>query len=189
MKLKKYIFLLLLSLVFFNTKAQIFTSLSVSGNNWTPTIDASSVVEPGSDYATGFHVESLSNQNEISVTSLVSGLAALTALPWQISVEIEAAPIDSWGENKLELAVKRTDSGTGSALIQNLYIGSITLANPTISGGTTYQTITNGSTYFFEGTANYHDIPVQYKLSGISVLYPTDITYTAEVIYTVSGLL
>lgn len=176
MKFAKYIMALLLNLAFLNTKAQ----LNVTGNDWIPTIDATAVSEAGTDYATDFSLESLVNQSEMDVTPLLSSLLP-PLFGWSVQASITS--VVDWHPD-LELSVRRSGDGTGSAILGVL--GGV-LVSPSISGGETYQTLSVVPNTFFTGRAHYNDIPIQYKVSGMSVLIPTK-TYTAEVLYTFIGL-
>ncbi|AWV97396.1 hypothetical protein [Arcticibacterium luteifluviistationis] len=183
MKSRKYLFFFILSLAFLNVKAQLLSALttsgSIDGNDWVTSIDANSVIEPGTDYASDFHIESEINQNTIDVSPLLSAIVPLFG--WRISV---SRNYENW-HPALNLSVRRSGNGTGYAIIRVLQSD----INPSISGGNTYQVIPPApeSAEFFSGKAKYRDIPIQYKLSGLSVLIPTK-TYSTDVTYTIIGL-
>lgn len=67
------------------------------------------------------------------------------------------------------LFVKRTSDGTGGG---------------TISGGTTYQQITDTDQSFFTGTGGKKAVTIEFKLDNVSVQIPFG-TYTTSVIYTI----
>jgi hypothetical protein len=52
-----------------------------------------------------------------------------------------------------------------------------------VTGGTTYQEITDTAREFFHGTGNVSNIQIQYRLSGVSLQVPAA-TYSIEVYYT-----
>ena len=69
----------------------------------------------------------------------------------------------------MALYARRTSDGTGSG---------------TVSGGTSYQTITTTDQTFFSGAGDRSDVAIQQKLGGISVgIQPN--TYATTVYYTV----
>jgi len=111
---------------------------------------------PGSELNTTY--ESPANQVTMSVRG--SG---------NIGWRVEVLRIDSnWHANFL-LDIRRTGSGRGPG---------------TVSGGTTYLTITTMSQSFVTGSGNRWGIPLQERLSGVSVSIPPA-TYTTTIQYTV----
>lgn len=89
---------------------------------------------------------------------------------WEVSVRYE--PRFTW-DNSIIIKARRT-GGTGI-----------------ISGGTSYQVITQTDTYFFGGKSNKNNIPIQYELSNISVTLPAIVNspyYRARITYTVTAL-
>lgn len=137
-------------------KIQAAISITVTGS-WTETIDASDLqAGAGSDLIDTY--ESASDQIVIDITNA-------TAAPWRVDVRKSDA---NWHAD-FQLSVRRTSSGTG---------------NGTISGGTSYQEVTDTDQSFFNGTKNRDGINVQLKLSGVSIQIPPD-TYTTTVYYTV----
>ena len=53
-----------------------------------------------------------------------------------------------------------------------------------ISNGTQYQTISNNYSYFFELYGNSRNIPIQYKITGLSVLIPAK-SYSTAIVFTI----
>jgi hypothetical protein len=149
-------------------------SISVSGN-WLPTITA--ITTTGSDYSGS--LTSAANQTLITASGLGSLLAAKN---YRISVSRTDA---NW-HNNLVLTARRTGGGNPS------FLGILSA-----SGGTTAQTITNLSTAFFTinvgflslglGNASLSNIPIEYTLSGISVVLPVK-TYSTTITYTILEL-
>ncbi|WP_341224755.1 hypothetical protein [uncultured Arcticibacterium sp.] len=178
MKLLKCIVVIFISFACNTSKAQ----LTVTGTDWVPSIDASSVTEAGIDYASDFSIESLVNQSEMDVTPILSALLP-PLFNW--TVQASMTSVVNWHPN-LELALRRSGDGTGSSLSTGLGLG-LTIISPRINGGENYQSLTVVPTTFFTGRARYQDIPIQYKISGLSVLIPTK-TYSTDVLYTFIGL-
>lgn len=163
--MKKYTLLLFLTLNVNYLKAQFIT---VTGS-WSPSISNTLITEAGLDFSGS--TTSLSNQVLIRVmrsTSFFSGLST-----WR--VDVNKSDIN-WNNN-LVLSTVRTGNGT----FQSTFFSS------GISGGTTFQTITNANTPFFSGNGNITNIPIQFRLSGYSVLIPAG-NYSTNVIYTLIAL-
>jgi hypothetical protein len=142
--------------------------ITVTGS-WNPSVSNTQISEAGLNY-TG-STSSLSNQVLIRVmrsTSFFSGL-----LTWRVDV----SKSDINWNNNLVLSNVRTGNGT----FQSTFFSS------GISGGTTFQTITNANTPFFNGNGNITNIPIQFQLSGYSLLIPAG-TYSTNVIYTLIAL-
>jgi hypothetical protein len=135
-------------------------SIAVTGN-WSETIDSDDLqAGAGSD---------LIDTYESAVDAVyidISGAAG----NWTVSVRADTEPPD-WHSN-LQLHVKRTSDGSGPG-------------PSTISGGTTYQEVTDTDQSFFSGYLGRSDINVQLKVSGVSTQLPA-YTYTTTVYYTVS---
>ncbi|WBV58990.1 hypothetical protein PFY12_07865 [Chryseobacterium camelliae] len=148
-------------------------TIAVNGTDWSPSI--SPITEAGSDYAGTY--ESATNQILINVT--IPGLLGLLRSE-TVQVHYESLPL--WNNNLL-LSVQRTNSGGGGGIC----IGC------SLTGGTTYQTITTTTTNFFNanipiglGTKTFTDIPIQLKLSGVSVTIPSA-AYNARIVFTITN--
>lgn len=176
MIVKNVISVLCLSLAFLNVQGQ----LTVTGNDWTPTMDANAITEAGLDYSSTYNLVSLTNQSEMDVVPLLSGLLP-PLFNWTVQASITSTV--SW-HTDLKLSVKRNPGGTGTSLLNPI---GIPLVSPQINGGTNFQELSLVPTTFFTGRAIYHDIPLQYRISGLSVLIPTK-TYSVDVLYTFIGL-
>ncbi|MBM3475550.1 MAG: hypothetical protein FJX75_19975 [Armatimonadetes bacterium] len=85
---------------------------------------------------------------------------------WRVSVR----KADTTWDPTLALYVRRTGNGTGFW---------------PVSGGTSYQLVTDTDTVLFSGIGDRNSVPVQYKLSGVSVQL-TPRTYSATVTFTVA---
>ena len=97
----------------------------------------------------------------------------------QINIDIKGKKIADWRvyvskgditwDNRMLLYVRITDPGTGPG---------------SLSGGSTYQQITDTDQEFFSGGKNRQNIEVQLQLDGMTVEIPQGI-YTTTVYYTV----
>jgi len=131
-------------------------SISAPGS-WSQTIDASNL--------TGGAGSNLNNTYQ-SDPAAVSITITATSGNWGLTVK----RIDSKWHNNLHLWVKRTSDGSGSG---------------SISGGSSYQEVTDIDQAFFNGNGDRSDVNIQLQLTGVSIQVPSD-TYTATVYYTVS---
>lgn len=158
--------LLALLMYCFGARAQ---KVQVTGT-WAPALTAPTVA--GADYAST-SLESGASETKITLLPQVLYLAGTISVSAKIVYSSTPWPSD------LTLSIRRT--GTGSA--------GIALA--TFNGGLTYQQLSTADAAFFSVTiiisllSDISNIPVQYKLDGISVLRPTG-AYSATVVYTIS---
>jgi hypothetical protein len=97
------------------------------------------------------------NQTNISIIGTQDG-------DWQVNI----SKVDQTWHSDFTIYARRT-SGTG------------------ITGGSTYQEITDSDRYFFNGTGDYFIIGIQYQLEGISLQIPAA-TYSIIVYYTLIDL-
>jgi hypothetical protein len=111
---------------------------------------------PGSNLNTTY--TSAPNQVTMRITGTGGG-------GWRVDV----LRIDSNWHTDFVLDIRRTGNGQGPG---------------TISGGTTYLTITTTSQTFVTGTRNRRGIPLQERLRGVSVAIPAAV-YTTTIQYTV----
>lgn len=159
-----HIFISLLILLPVSSIAQ---TLTVGGNNWTPTIPP--ITEAGTDYAGTY--ESATNQILLNASvPLLLGNA-------KVSVRYQANPL--WN-TAMTLNIRRTGNGTTVCVLC------------TITGGTTYQALTLVDVELFRigavlALANYNNIPIQLQLTGVSVTIPTA-TYNSRVVFTIGPL-
>jgi len=101
-----------------------------------------------------------------SATNAVSITITATSGNWGLNVKI----ISSNWHSSLHLYIQRTSDGTGSG---------------SISGGTSYQEVTDIDQPFFNGNGDRSNVNVQFELTGVSIQVPPDV-YSAMVYYTVS---
>nr|WP_321412637.1 hypothetical protein [uncultured Allomuricauda sp.] len=135
--------------------------ISISGA-WSLVI-RNDITEAGKDY-TGSYSSDI-DQTVISIRN-ANGAA------WQILVRND---LSNWNTDFL-LELRRT----GEGLLE---------AGSTVSGGTVYTVLSANDQQFFVGVGNVEDIPVQYRLSNVSVVSQDLSYYQANVIwYTVVGL-
>ncbi|MHB1146068.1 MAG: hypothetical protein ACYC01_00580 [Lutibacter sp.] len=153
----KNVIVLIGFLAFVNTMFSQGIELTVTGN-WSKNITATDISEAGNDYPATY----ASNTNQTLLTINPKNLNK------PINVYVSRSDI-SWNSN-LNLKVKRTSNGTNG--------------NTNISGGLIYQTITNIDANFFVCYGYHTFIPLQYEITGISVLLPVQ-SYSATITYTV----
>lgn len=155
----------IISLLFLCTlKAQTIT---VTGSNWTVPIP--SITGAGSNY-TGTY-DSAINQVALKVD--------IPILLGSGKVSVHYTPDPTWNSN-LILSAKRTGNGSTLCVVC------------TMTGGTTYQTVTLTDIELFRLSAlaaviSYSNIPIQLQLSGVSVTIPAA-TYNSKIIFTISAL-
>lgn len=140
----------------------ISISNGANGSNWNIPALSTTIIKAGKNYE---HVEtSAASHTLLKVNAL---------LTWSISVQQSVS--SNW-DPALKISVRRTGDGTGGAII---------------SGGSNYIQLTSSSQVFFSGLLGLgfsrDNIPVQYKIEGMSVLLPVK-TYSTTIQYTVSGL-
>jgi hypothetical protein len=138
-------------------------SNGASGATWSVPTLSSTISKAGKNYE---HVETSSPSHTLLKVSAV--------VIWSVSVHQSAT--SNW-DPSLKLYVQRTGTGTGLAIL---------------SGGTSYIQLSSTSQQFFTGlltlfSGNRDNIPIQYKIEGLSVMLPVK-TYTTTVMYTISGL-
>lgn len=133
-----------------------------SGTTWSVSSLSSTITKAGKNYE---HIETSSASQTLFRVN--------AAIAWSITAHLSTT--SNW-DSSLKLYVQRTGNGTGIAIV---------------TGGTTYMQLTATPQLFFSGLlnvfANRDNIPVQYKIEGLSVMLPVK-TYTTTVTYTISGL-
>ena len=130
-------------------------SIDVAGS-WFLTIGPGDLIAGAGSNLTSTY-DSNPNQVSIAVTN-ATGL-------WEVDVSCQSSHWD----NALHLWVRRTGNGVGSGFV---------------FGGTAYLQLSTNSALFFMGWRDRTNIPVQLRLTGVSVQLPPD-TYLATVTYTV----
>jgi len=133
------------------------TQITVTGN-WMKTINASDIGEAGNDYPTTY----ASNLNQTLLT--------LDSKNKKKLVNVYVHKEDNLWNEALTLKIRRTSNGTNSSAI--LYDGLI------------YQAITNNDVVFFYCEDSPTFVPLQYEITGISVVLPVQ-SYSTTIIYTV----
>jgi len=150
-----FILILLIGLILLCSKAEAPISITVTGS-WSETINASDLqAGAGSDLISTY--ESAADAGSIDITE--------TSGNWAVDVK----KVDTNWHSNLHLHIKRTSDGSGSG---------------SISGGVSYQEVTDIDQSFFSGDGDRSSVNVQLKLTGISIQVAPD-TYTATVYYTV----
>lgn len=155
-------FAILISLVGFiaisGQRARAAINLTVTGS-WNLNITAGDLISgAGSDLKSTY--ESDKRAITIDITRSEKN--------WQVDV----CKSDTNWPNNFHLYVKRTSNGSGSG---------------NISGGTTYQEVTDTDKYFFSGEKKCRRINIQLKLSGVSIAIPPN-SYITTIIYTVTEI-
>jgi hypothetical protein len=154
-KKKLNILFLLLSLLSL-TSFVYAIRIRVTGQ-WSEIIDVNDLAgPPGSDLIP--YQESAPNQSLVDITN--------TNRFWDVSIY----KVDSLWPATFRLYVRRTGNGTGPG---------------SISGGLNYLEITDAEQIFFSGSRQRRDIPLQFRLEGLSVQIPPQV-YTTTIIYTVT---
>ena len=160
--MKKYILFLVVILMNSFAYAQITITNGAAGATWTVPTLSSTITHAGKNYE---HVESSGASHTLLKVNAV--------LVWAVSVS--QTNTSNWDAG-LKLYVRRTGDGTGGAILL---------------GGTTYIQLTAANQGFFSGLLGLgfsrDNVPVQYKIEGLSVLLPVK-TYTTTILYTISGL-
>lgn len=154
-------------IAFYIAALSIFTAsaqtISINGGTtWSIPTLSSTITKAGKNYE---HIETSGTSQTLLKVNAV--------LAWSITAHLSTT--SNW-DSSLKLSVQRTGNGTGIAIL---------------TGGTTYIQLTSTPQAFFSGllnlTASRDNIPIQYKIEGLSVMLPVK-TYTTTVTYTVSGL-
>lgn len=154
----KVFLLILLSTLILISGVWAAIGITVSGS-WTLTIDATDLQS-----GAGSDLNNLYESATKAVSIDISGVGGKDT--WRVDVK----KTDTNWHSNFQLFVKRTSNGSGKS------------AN--ISGGTTYQEVTDTDQSFFSGSGKKRNIRIQLKLVGVSVQIPQDI-YTTTVTYTV----
>ena len=163
MKLLFFIFSLLLSVATSNAQ-QLEVQISGSadfGNSFL------SITEAGMDFpevveaSSEFYISVIDNDN--------LGKKTNPNTKWTINIYKQ----DTWSSSPLLEAMR---TGNGARLGNS--------GRPNISGGEVFQTITNTSGYFCNGSGEVVDIPVKLRLSGLSVTMGAG-AHNSDIIFTI----
>ncbi len=159
--MRGYLKILILVLLCFDGFSQDVSS----SPGWTYSVPSNTIIEAGLNYSI------------VPVSAVNQTLISLSRLKGSSTFEVMVNKVDSDWNNLLDLQVQRTGTGNGGS-------------GGAINGGETYISITNTPQLFFSGfnfSSNVrNNIPIQYRLNGISVLVPVK-TYTTTVVYTISN--
>lgn len=135
-------------------------SPTLSGT-WNYSLPGSSISEAGTDFYGTY--ESAANQ-------LIFNRNATTEQAPNWTINVKKSDI-LWHSN-LKLWIRRTGDGSG-------------VQNSSISNGSNYQEIQNTNIQFFNGYKEVNEIPIQLKITGVSVVIPVNSYYTL-LIFTVT---
>jgi hypothetical protein len=153
-----FITFLIISNVIYSQKDK----LTVSGN-WSKIITTSDISDAGNDYPSSFI--SLANQSLISISP---GGASKD----YVNINVHVKRVDIVWDDRLNLKIRRTSNGTNG--------------NAIISGGLIFQTINKDiNSKLFSCTGDHTNVPLQYEITGISVLLPVPAEpYSTTVVFT-----
>ncbi len=160
----KSLFRVLALLLFFNSQVQAQLAIVVSGN-WSTVLPVGSVTEAGNDFVSTY--TSATNQVLLSYYRIQGNS------PFGYRIDIRKNDID-WNPT-LKLSARRTGEGIPLQ------------GNTTITGGLNFLLLTNTNQTFFSGTRGRDNVPVQFQLTGVSVLIPAK-THTTNVVFTITEL-
>jgi hypothetical protein len=162
MKLKKtlcILFLILFIISQLSAAPPISIKVTVKQGKWTIKLDDTNLTGgAGSDFITP--LESVTDKVSVDITKTQGDTA-----PWRLDI----SKTDTIWPSSVEIYARRTADGTGSG---------------TISGGTTYQQITDIDQTLCTGTGDRTNITIQLKLENVSVVMGLD-DYTTSIVYTV----
>ncbi len=135
-------------------------SITIVGADWSLTIDSSDLQSgAGSDLVSSY--ENIDGDLSIDILGFTEQC---------MNARVDVSKSDTNWHANFQLLVKRTSNGD----------------NPQgwVSGGTTYQEITDTDQEFFTLSGNRSNITIQLRLNNVSVQIPPD-TYTTTINYTV----
>ena len=154
----RIILIFLLAPLFFTAKtAHAGISITVTGA-WFETIDKNDLISGAGSDLKGTYT-SVSGQVSIDISGTTGPTDA-----WRVDVRKQD---DNWNNN-LHPHVRRTSDGSGGSM----------------SGGASYQSVTDINTSFFSGFGNVTGIKVQLRLTGVSIQIPPS-SYSTVLYYTV----
>ncbi len=152
-----FIIFLLAPLFFAAQTAHAAVSITVTGA-WVETIDKNDLL-----YGAGSDLQSTYTSVSGQISIDISGTNGPTDA-WRVDIR----KVDDNWNNNLHPYVMRTSAGTGGS----------------VSGGTSYQEVTDINTSFFSGSGDVTGINVQLRLTGASIqINPS--SYTTVIYYTV----
>ena len=92
--------------------------------------------------------------------------------PFRVNWRIDVRKADVFWDSDFQLFIARTGDGTGHK-------------RATISGGLSYQNITDIAQTFISGTGKRTAVPIQLKLEGVTVQLPIG-SYSTTIVYTIT---
>ncbi len=128
------------------------------GNNWT--LNMPQITEAGEDHANSY---TISNQSTMDIT--MGGFFGGT--DWYVNVK----KVNIEWHSDLELRVRR--SGTGFGIFGGF-----------VESGESFSRIRNNERSFVRGSGWVFAIPLEYRITGMSVTLPAK-TYSTQVVYTI----
>jgi len=156
--MKKIIIIILL----LSTVVGFSQKIRLSGS-WTKTLKSSNITSAGDDYEQ-FYLSG-TKQTRITITPIPNSKYNRENMAFKVFVNKE----DVEWHSDLVIEAKLTSTNHGNY------------------SGTSFQAITNNSSFFFSTIGKQKNLPIQYKISGLSVTIPAEI-YSTEIIYTVLNL-
>ena len=157
---------LVMFLTFCCSEGVVAQVLTLAGTPWNLTISAADVTDAGLDIPSEY--SSAANQSEFNF------YYAGVNKNYTWSVEVSKSDVN-WPAG-VQLALRRTGPGS-----EYLHSGSI-------DNGLSYITLTSVDQAFFDGKRGRIDVPIQYRLSNLSVTIPAG-TYSTVVTYTITSSL
>lgn len=159
---KKFLIIIVATILY---HSNTFSQLKITSSSFvSKTISSGFISEAGMDFQEEFLFSS--DQIVLSVNILPQNLDNVIYNSWQIQVSKN----DLEWNNDLDLWIKRSSDGKSDY-------------NNKPQNGTSYQKVELYNTAFFEGQGWINTIPIQLKISGLSVLLPAK-SYTTEIIFT-----
>ncbi len=139
--------------------------INISSNNFiTKFVTSGTITEAGMDFQNDLELSA--NEIILSVTILPQNLDNVIYNSWQIDVRRNDF---DWNE-ALELFIRRTGDGKSDY-------------NSKPQNGDYYQKIELNNSFFFTGQGWIYNIPIQLKITGLSVTLPAK-SYSSEIIFT-----
>ncbi len=156
--IKRCILIVLLCIVSLQSPLYAIDIYATGG--WTNLVINSSHLSGGTGSNLADSYESTVDATKLSITG-TSGASDI----WEVQIRKSTS---SWASGAT-LYVKRTGTGSG--------IGGI-------SGGTLYMAVGESDVLFFSGNGDRANIPIRYKISGLSISVPQG-TYSTPITFTV----
>jgi len=158
--IKRCILIVLLCVVLLSSQSPLYAIDIYATGGWTNLVINSSHLRggAGSDLADSFESDANATMIDIIGTSDAGDI-------WEVQIR-KSAP--SWVSDAT-LSVERTGDGSGAGLIDE---------------GTSYIAVGESDVTFFSGSGNRTNVPIRYKISGLSIMVPPG-TYSALITFTV----